>query len=57
MAFKYNYSYDNLVQNFGSYHAFVEINKEDFILITNRKPQEEYKYVDEPDQKVLDVMR
>ena len=52
-AFKYNYCFDQIVQNFGSYHAFIEIKEDNFIQITNRKPQEEAKYVDEQDQKKL----
>jgi len=53
MGFKYNYNFDKAVQNYGSFHAFIEITENDYIIITNRKIQEKEIYVDEPDPNIL----
>ncbi len=53
LGFKYNYNFDKAVQNYGSFHAFIEITENDYIIITNRKIQVKDIYVDELDQNVL----
>ena len=41
LCFKYNYSLEEIVQNFGSYQAIIEFNKKcDYLYIINRKPRE-----------------
>jgi len=53
MSFKYNYNFDKAVQNYGIFHAFIEITDEDYIIITNRKIQVKDIYVDELDPNIL----
>ena len=53
MGFKYNYNFDKAVQNYGSFHAFIEITENDYIIITNRKIQVKEIYVDELDPNIL----
>ena len=55
-CFKYNYSLEDTVQNFGSFQSYIEIKGEELI-ITNRKPVSKKKYVLEPDPKKVKEMR
>ena len=57
LGLKYNYNFDQTFSKLGSYNCFIEINEQDFILITNRLFQEKEKYFDEVDPKVLSEIR
>lgn len=58
MGFKYNYSLQEVVQNFASFHMYIELNKEaDYLYIYNRKPVERTKQVLESDPEVIAKMR
>ena len=57
-AFKYNYALDSVVQNFGTFECFIELSKDyKYIKITNRKPNEQIKYILEADPEKLQEAR
>ena len=57
-GFKYNYSLNEEVQNFTSYHMFIEFDKSgEYINIINRIPIERVKYIIEADPEIINETR
>lgn len=57
-CFKYNYAFEEVVQNFNSYQSFIQLSPDGTeLIITNRKPKEQLEYIHEEDPQVVDEVR
>ena len=45
-CFKYNYAFEEVVQNFNNYQSFIQLSPDgEELVITNRKPVEKLEYI------------
>ena len=57
-CFKYNYAFEEVVQNFNSYQSFIQLSPDGTeLVITNRKPREKLEYLHQEDPDLIDEMR
>ena len=57
-CFKYNYAFEEVVQNFNSYQSYIQLSSDGTeLIITNRKPIEKLEYLHEEDPQVIDEVR
>lgn len=57
-CFKYNYAFEEVVQNFNSYQSYIQLSPDgEELIIVNRKPREKLEYIHEEDPKVVEEVR